>query len=100
MMTCDISFHSKHAFNSTKLSNPFEHDTTPNGGDDEWGVNGSTCNGHRNSNCPSSRHLAMVRTDTEAHSEGATCVWMMDYVQTSIAPTVSVSSTIAVSRAS
>ncbi|GFV51929.1 hypothetical protein TNCV_1322821 [Trichonephila clavipes] len=39
-------------------------------------VYGSIRNGHRDSNSSSARHLAMARTDTEAFSEGAACVWM------------------------
>ncbi|GFY12510.1 uncharacterized protein TNCV_1799321 [Trichonephila clavipes] len=40
------------------------------------GVKGSTRNGHRDPKCPSARHLHMVREDTAAPSEGATCSWM------------------------
>ncbi|GFV34574.1 uncharacterized protein TNCV_1448801 [Trichonephila clavipes] len=40
------------------------------------GVKGSPCNGHRDPKCPSTRRLRMVREDTEAPSEGATCAWI------------------------
>ncbi|GFW30339.1 uncharacterized protein TNCV_3851101 [Trichonephila clavipes] len=40
------------------------------------GVKGSTRNGHRNPKCPSSRHLRMVKEDSEAPSEGVTYEWM------------------------
>ncbi|GFX47804.1 uncharacterized protein TNCV_5002251 [Trichonephila clavipes] len=40
------------------------------------GVKGSTLNGHRDPKCPSARHLRMIREDTGAPSEGATCAWM------------------------
>ncbi|GFW70844.1 uncharacterized protein TNCV_3365941 [Trichonephila clavipes] len=39
------------------------------------GVIGSTHNGYRDTRCPAARSLTMVRKDTEARSEGATCVW-------------------------
>ncbi|GFU59628.1 uncharacterized protein TNCV_3185991 [Trichonephila clavipes] len=42
------------------------------------GVKGSTRIGHRDSKCPPARRLRMVREDTGAPSEGATCVWMAD----------------------
>ncbi|GFU00269.1 uncharacterized protein TNCV_802211 [Trichonephila clavipes] len=41
------------------------------------GVKGSTCNGHRDPECPSVKRLRMVREDTEAPSEGANCAWML-----------------------
>ncbi|GFT13335.1 hypothetical protein TNCV_1550921 [Trichonephila clavipes] len=44
--------------------------TTPNGG-----VKRSTRNEHRDSKCPSARCFRMVRGDTGAPSEGATCTW-------------------------
>ncbi|GFX49286.1 uncharacterized protein TNCV_3334041 [Trichonephila clavipes] len=37
------------------------------------GVKGSTRNGHRDSKCPSARFFHMLRGDTGAPSEGATC---------------------------
>ncbi|GFT70689.1 uncharacterized protein NPIL_301691 [Nephila pilipes] len=37
------------------------------------GVKGSTLNGRRDPKCPSARCLRMVREDTGAPSEGATC---------------------------
>ncbi|GFX27617.1 uncharacterized protein TNCV_107151 [Trichonephila clavipes] len=37
---------------------------------------GSTRNGRRDPKCLSARRLCMVREDTRASSEGATCVWM------------------------
>ncbi|GFW09500.1 uncharacterized protein TNCV_3996071 [Trichonephila clavipes] len=40
------------------------------------GVKGSTRNGHRNSKCPSARHLRMFREDTGAPNEGATRAYM------------------------
>ncbi|GFV50108.1 uncharacterized protein TNCV_3646101 [Trichonephila clavipes] len=40
------------------------------------GVKGSPRNGHRDPKCPSTRRLRMVREDTGAPSEGATCAWM------------------------
>ncbi|GFT28234.1 uncharacterized protein TNCV_645721 [Trichonephila clavipes] len=40
------------------------------------GVKGSLRNGCRDSKCSSTRHLRMVREDTGAPSEGATCAWM------------------------
>ncbi|GFT91169.1 uncharacterized protein TNCV_4044101 [Trichonephila clavipes] len=40
------------------------------------GVKGSTRNGRRDFKCPSARRLRMVREDTGASSEGATCAWM------------------------
>ncbi|GFX61040.1 uncharacterized protein TNCV_4116912 [Trichonephila clavipes] len=40
------------------------------------GVKGSKCNGHRDPKCPSARRLRMVRKDTGAPNEGATCAWM------------------------
>ncbi|GFU26022.1 uncharacterized protein TNCV_5105071 [Trichonephila clavipes] len=40
------------------------------------GVKGSTCNGHRDHKCPSARRLRMVREDTGAPNEGATCAWI------------------------
>ncbi|GFV93417.1 uncharacterized protein TNCV_1987331 [Trichonephila clavipes] len=40
------------------------------------GVKGSTRNGCRDPKCPSARRLSMVRGDTGAPSEGATCAWM------------------------
>ncbi|GFU90651.1 uncharacterized protein TNCV_2092481 [Trichonephila clavipes] len=39
------------------------------------GVKGSTRNGRRDPKCPSVRCLRMVREDTGAPSEGATCAW-------------------------
>ncbi|KFM68802.1 hypothetical protein X975_05742, partial [Stegodyphus mimosarum] len=39
-------------------------------------IKGSTRNGRRDTICPSARRLRMVREDTGAPSEGATCVWM------------------------
>ncbi|GFW31368.1 uncharacterized protein TNCV_2664681 [Trichonephila clavipes] len=42
----------------------------------QWvGVKGSTRNGHRDSKCPSARHIHIVREDTGAPNEGATCAW-------------------------
>ncbi|GFT93519.1 uncharacterized protein TNCV_1852631 [Trichonephila clavipes] len=41
------------------------------------GVKGSTSNGHRDPKCPSARRFGMVREDTRAFSEGATCAWMV-----------------------
>ncbi|GFX32838.1 uncharacterized protein TNCV_889741 [Trichonephila clavipes] len=46
--------------------------TTPNGGGDEW-----TPNAARDPKCPSARRIRMVREDTGARSEGATCAWMV-----------------------
>ncbi|GFX38768.1 uncharacterized protein TNCV_4748381 [Trichonephila clavipes] len=40
------------------------------------GIKGSTRNGRRDPKCPSARHLRMVREDTGASSEDATCAWM------------------------
>ncbi|GFW69793.1 uncharacterized protein TNCV_1884371 [Trichonephila clavipes] len=40
------------------------------------GVKGSTRNGRRDPKCFSARRLRMVRGDTRAPSEDATCVWM------------------------
>ncbi|GFV28126.1 uncharacterized protein TNCV_678141 [Trichonephila clavipes] len=40
------------------------------------GVKGSTRNGRHDPKCPSARCLRMVREDTGAPSEGATCDWM------------------------
>ncbi|GFX44492.1 uncharacterized protein TNCV_4713181 [Trichonephila clavipes] len=40
------------------------------------GVKGSTRNGRRDPKYPSARHLRMVREDTAAPNEGATCAWM------------------------
>ncbi|GFU26116.1 uncharacterized protein TNCV_5105661 [Trichonephila clavipes] len=40
------------------------------------GVKGSTRTGRRDHKCPSARRLRMVREDTEALCEGATCAWM------------------------
>ncbi|GFY28230.1 transposable element Tcb1 transposase [Trichonephila clavipes] len=40
------------------------------------GVKDSTRNGHRDPKCPSARRLHMVREDTGAPSEGATCASM------------------------
>ncbi|GFX52785.1 uncharacterized protein TNCV_3719751 [Trichonephila clavipes] len=42
----------------------------------EGNVKGNTLNGRRNPKCPSARRLRMVRKDTGAPSEGATCAWM------------------------
>ncbi|GFW67796.1 uncharacterized protein TNCV_3871271 [Trichonephila clavipes] len=43
----------------------------------QWvGVKGSPCNGRRDPKCPSVRRLRIVREDTRAPSEGATCAWM------------------------
>ncbi|GFY01052.1 uncharacterized protein TNCV_5075201 [Trichonephila clavipes] len=39
------------------------------------GVKGSTRNGCRDPKCPSARRLRMVREDSGAPSEGATCSW-------------------------
>ncbi|GFW88258.1 uncharacterized protein TNCV_820151 [Trichonephila clavipes] len=39
------------------------------------GVKG-TLNGHRSPKCPSARRLRMVREDTGAPNEGATCAWL------------------------
>ncbi|GFV74299.1 uncharacterized protein TNCV_5127421 [Trichonephila clavipes] len=39
-------------------------------------VKGSTRNGRHDPKCPSARRIHMVREDTEAPSEGATCAWM------------------------
>ncbi|GFT58173.1 uncharacterized protein TNCV_2748091 [Trichonephila clavipes] len=39
-------------------------------------VKGSTHNGRRDLKCPSARRFCMVREDTWASSEGATCAWM------------------------
>ncbi|GFX92397.1 uncharacterized protein TNCV_1706731 [Trichonephila clavipes] len=44
---------------------------TPDGG-----VKGSTRNGQRDLKCPSARRLRMVREDTGAPNECATCAWM------------------------
>ncbi|GFW57011.1 uncharacterized protein TNCV_3472941 [Trichonephila clavipes] len=41
------------------------------------GVMGSTRNERRNPKCPSARRLRMVREDTGAPSEGATCSWIV-----------------------
>ncbi|GFU47435.1 sodium-dependent dopamine transporter [Trichonephila clavipes] len=41
------------------------------------GFKGSIRNGRRDPKCPSARRLRMVREDTGAPSEGATCAWMM-----------------------
>ncbi|GFY14804.1 uncharacterized protein TNCV_648471 [Trichonephila clavipes] len=41
------------------------------------GVNDSTRNERRDPKCPSARRVCMVREDTEAPSEGATCAWMV-----------------------
>ncbi|GFV48794.1 uncharacterized protein TNCV_3705251 [Trichonephila clavipes] len=40
------------------------------------GVKGNTCNGLRDPKCPSAMRLRMVREDTGAPNEGATCTWM------------------------
>ncbi|GFX22227.1 uncharacterized protein TNCV_2950731 [Trichonephila clavipes] len=40
------------------------------------GVKGSARNGHHDPKCSSARHLRMVREDTGAPNEGATCTWM------------------------
>ncbi|GFU98755.1 uncharacterized protein TNCV_1214711 [Trichonephila clavipes] len=40
------------------------------------GVKGSTRNGRRDPKCPLARQLCMLREDTGAPSEGATCAWM------------------------
>ncbi|GFX40183.1 uncharacterized protein TNCV_4318181 [Trichonephila clavipes] len=40
------------------------------------GVKGKTRNGRHDPKCPSARHLRMVREDTGAPYEGATCDWM------------------------
>ncbi|GFX96591.1 uncharacterized protein TNCV_1442651 [Trichonephila clavipes] len=40
------------------------------------GVKGSTRNGRRDPKCPTARRLRMVRVDTGAPNEGATCDWM------------------------
>ncbi|GFU56402.1 transposable element Tcb1 transposase [Trichonephila clavipes] len=40
------------------------------------GVSGSTSNGRRYPKCPLARRLRMVREDTGAPNEGATCTWM------------------------
>ncbi|GFW93213.1 uncharacterized protein TNCV_3333731 [Trichonephila clavipes] len=40
------------------------------------GVKGSTRNGYSDPKCPSARCLRMVRKDTGAPSEDATCAWM------------------------
>ncbi|GFW09928.1 uncharacterized protein TNCV_4252571 [Trichonephila clavipes] len=42
------------------------------------GAKGSTRNGSRDPKCPSARRLRMVREDTGAPNEGATCAWMAD----------------------
>ncbi|GFS81681.1 uncharacterized protein TNCV_2706351 [Trichonephila clavipes] len=43
----------------------------------QWvGVKSSTSNGRRDPKYPSARRLRMVREDTRASSEGATCAWM------------------------
>ncbi|GFV35507.1 uncharacterized protein TNCV_3205381 [Trichonephila clavipes] len=52
--------------------------TTPNGGFDGGRVKGSTSNGRRDHKCPSARRLHMVREDTGALNEGATCAWPME----------------------
>ncbi|GFW89141.1 hypothetical protein TNCV_2685751 [Trichonephila clavipes] len=49
-----------------------EHGTTPNGG-----VKGSTHNRCSDPKCPSARCLRIVREDTGAPSEGATCARMV-----------------------
>ncbi|GFV73520.1 uncharacterized protein TNCV_1775481 [Trichonephila clavipes] len=41
------------------------------------GDKGSTRNGRRDPKCPSARRLRMVREDTGALCEGATCDWMV-----------------------
>ncbi|GFV57642.1 uncharacterized protein TNCV_3132301 [Trichonephila clavipes] len=43
------------------------------------GVKGSRRNECRDPKCPSTSRLRMVREDTGAPSEGATCVWMAAY---------------------
>ncbi|KFM62691.1 hypothetical protein X975_19848, partial [Stegodyphus mimosarum] len=40
------------------------------------GIKDSTRNECRDTNCPSARRRRMVREDTGASSEGATCAWM------------------------
>ncbi|GFV32480.1 uncharacterized protein TNCV_1677661 [Trichonephila clavipes] len=40
------------------------------------GVKGSTRNGRRSPKCPSAKGFRMVREDTWAPNEGATCAWM------------------------
>ncbi|GFW41857.1 uncharacterized protein TNCV_5671 [Trichonephila clavipes] len=40
------------------------------------GVKGNTRNGHRDPECPAAWRLHMVREDTGALNEGATCAWM------------------------
>ncbi|GFV84618.1 uncharacterized protein TNCV_2482321 [Trichonephila clavipes] len=40
------------------------------------GVKGSTHNGHLDPKCLSARRLHIVREETGAPSEGATCAWM------------------------
>ncbi|GFU52074.1 uncharacterized protein TNCV_3224961 [Trichonephila clavipes] len=40
----------------------------------QWvGVKGSTLTGHHDPKCPSARRFSMVRKDTGAPNEGATC---------------------------
>ncbi|GFW89056.1 transposable element Tcb1 transposase [Trichonephila clavipes] len=55
-------------------ANLIVHYTTPNGGVGGCVID-STRNGRRDTRCPSARHLAMVREDTGARSEGTTGVW-------------------------
>ncbi|GFU40045.1 uncharacterized protein TNCV_3348061 [Trichonephila clavipes] len=40
------------------------------------GVKGSTRHGRRDRKCPSAKRLHIVRENTGASSEGATCAWM------------------------
>ncbi|GFX81559.1 histone acetyltransferase p300 [Trichonephila clavipes] len=40
-------------------------------------VNGSTRNGRRDPKCPSARCIHMIREDTGAPNECATCAWMV-----------------------
>ncbi|GFS98618.1 uncharacterized protein TNCV_2987451 [Trichonephila clavipes] len=40
------------------------------------GVKNSASNGRSDPKCPTARYLRMVREDTGAPSEGATCAWM------------------------
>ncbi|GFW08566.1 uncharacterized protein TNCV_2775881 [Trichonephila clavipes] len=67
------------------------------------GVKGSTRNGRRDPKCPSARRVRMVREDTGAPSEGATCAWMAAdeaFGYTCISYDVAIFSTTGLSRAS
>ncbi|GFW24130.1 hypothetical protein TNCV_4951741 [Trichonephila clavipes] len=57
----------------------FARGTTPKRRSRWVGVNSSTRNGRRDPKSSSAKHLLMVREDTVAPSEDATCDWMAAY---------------------